>query len=306
MKTIPGVQDLGLFRVIGQPNLNLTVDREKASRYGLNVADIQDAIETAVGGKPVGEVLEGEQRYDLVVRYLPQYRTTMDAIRNIRLLAPSGERVALDQLCDINLRDGASQIYRENNSRYVAIKYSVRGRDLGSTVEEAIRQVNERVKLPPGYSLEWAGEYASAKEANARLAVIVPVTVAVIFFLLYSMFGSFKWAGLAMVSVALSPIGALFALYFTGTHFSVSSGIGTLALFGVASCFGRPAVSHEHQGVEEPYSGRAHQRLPEVARMVNVVLWTAVDRFGNRWSAARGGLVSLHWRKDWVRIPASS
>src|SRR6185437_5802000 len=150
-----------------------------------------------------GEVLEGEQRYDLVVRYLPQYRTTMAAIRNIRLLAPSGERVALDQLCDINLRDGASQIYRENNSRYVAIKYSVRGRDLGSTVEEAIRQVNERVKLPPGYSLEWAGEYASAKEANARLAVIVPVTVAVIFFLLYSMFGSFKWAGLAMVSVAL-------------------------------------------------------------------------------------------------------
>jgi len=234
MEGIRGVQDLGLFRVIGQPNLNVSVDRAKANRYGLNVADIQDAIETDIGGKAVGEVLKGEQRYDLVVRYQPEYRTTMEDIRNVRLVAPTGERVSLDQVCDIQMRDGASQIYRENNSRYVAIKYSVRGRDLGSTVEEAIREVGHRVKLPPGYYLQWAGEYASAKRANARLAVIVPVTVAVIFFLLYSMFSSFKWAGLALVSLALSPIGALFALYFTGTHFSVSSGIGTLALFGVA------------------------------------------------------------------------
>ncbi len=234
MQTVRGVQDLGLFRVIGQPNLNISIDREKASRFGLNASDIQDAIETAIGGKAVGQVLEGEQRYDMVVRYQPQYRTTVDSIANIRLLASSGERVSLAQVCNIKLLDGASQIYRENNSRYVAIKYSVRGRDLGSTVEEAIQRVNREVKLPTGYDLQWAGEYASAKRANARLALIVPVTVAVIFFLLYSMFGSFKWAGLAMVSLALSPIGALFALYFTGTHFSVSSGIGTLALFGVA------------------------------------------------------------------------
>jgi heavy metal efflux system protein len=234
MSSIPGVQDLGLFRVIGQPNLNISVDREKASRYGLNVSDIQDAVETAIGGKAVSNILQGEQRYDLVVRYQPEFRATPEQIKCIRLLAPSGERVSLDQVCNISFRDGASQIYRENNSRYVAIKYSVRGRDLGSTVEEAIRRVNREVKLPPGYYLQWAGEYASAKRANARLAVIVPVTVAVIFFLLYSMFNSFKWAALAMVSLMLSPIGALLALYFTGTHFSVSSGIGTLALFGVA------------------------------------------------------------------------
>ena len=234
MSSIPGVQDLGLFRVIGQPNLNISVDREKASRYGLNVSDIQDAVETAIGGKAVSNVLQGEQRYDLAVRYQPEFRATAEEIKCIRLVAPSGERVALEQVCNITVRDGASQIYRENNSRYVAIKYSVRGRDLGSTVEEAIRRVNREVKLPPGYYLQWAGEYASAKRANARLAVIVPVTVAVIFFLLYSMFNSFKWASLAMVSLVLSPIGALFALYFTGTHFSVSSGIGTLALFGVA------------------------------------------------------------------------
>ncbi|MGI9073645.1 MAG: efflux RND transporter permease subunit [Bryobacteraceae bacterium] len=234
MQRIQGVQDLGLFRVIGQPNLNVTVDLAKADRFGLNVSDVQDAIETAVGGKAQGQILQGEQRYNLMVRYRPQYRATADNIRGIRLLAPSGERVSLDQVCNIAMRDGASQIYRENHSRYVAIKYSVRGRDLGNTVEEAIRQVSAKVKLPLGCYLQWAGEYASAKRANARLAVIVPVTVAVIFFLLYSMFGSFKWAGLAMVCIALSPIGALFALYFTGTHLSVSSNIGILALFGVA------------------------------------------------------------------------
>ncbi|HEX4769490.1 MAG TPA: CusA/CzcA family heavy metal efflux RND transporter [Bryobacteraceae bacterium] len=234
MQNIKGVQDLGMFRVIGQPNLNLTVDRLKAARYGINISDVQDAIQTAIGGNAVGQVLQGEERYDLVVRYLPEYRTTVDQIRNVRILAPSGERVSLEQLCNVQVSDGASQIYRENNSRYVALKYSVRGRDLGSTVEEAIQRVGRDVKLPSGYYLEWAGEYASAKRANARLAVIVPVTVAVIFFLLYSMFHSFKWAALAMISLALSPIGALFALYLTGTHFSVSSGIGTLALFGVA------------------------------------------------------------------------
>ncbi|MBV9226257.1 MAG: efflux RND transporter permease subunit, partial [Acidobacteriaceae bacterium] len=182
----------------------------------------------------VSSVLQGEQRYDLVVRYEPQYRLTPDRIENIRLLSSSGSWVSLDQVCNINLRDGASQIYRENNSRYVALKYSVRGRDLGSTVQEAINRVNREVKLPTGYHLEWAGEYASEQRANKRLSIIVPITVAGIFMLLYSMFGSFKWASLVMVTVLLAPIGGIFALYFSGTHFSVSSGIGMLALFGVS------------------------------------------------------------------------
>lgn len=234
MSQIKGVQDLGLFRVIGQPNLNLVVDRDKADRYGINVSDVQDAIETAVGGKAVSQVLQGEERYDLVVRYLPQYRNTREAIESVRILAPSGERVSLAQLTQPAVRDGASMIYREANSRYVAIKYSVRGRDLGSTVEEAMRKVNQRVKIPTGYTLQWAGEYESAQRANKRLALIIPITVSVIFFLLYSMFSSFKWAGLVMVTVAIAPIGALLALFFTETHFSVSSGIGALALFGVS------------------------------------------------------------------------
>jgi cobalt-zinc-cadmium resistance protein CzcA len=233
MRRIRGIQDLGLFRVIGQPNLNLVVDRQKASRYQINIADVQDAIQTAVGGGVVSQVLEGEQRYDLVVRYLPQFRNTQEAIENIRLLSPSGERVSLAQLCTVQTVDGASEIYREGNSRYVAIKYSVRGRDLGSTVEEAIRKVGRQVKLPAGYRIDWAGEYASQKRSQRRLMIVLPITILVIFIILYTMFHSFKWAALMLANIAMAPLGGLLALLITGTHFSVSSGVGFLALFGV-------------------------------------------------------------------------
>ncbi len=234
MRKINGIEDLGVFRVLGQPNLNVRVDRAAAARYQINVADIQDAIQTAVGGNALTQVLQGEARYDLVLRYLPQYRDTQDAISKIRLLTPSGERVSLAQLCTISVTDGASEIYREGNRRYVAIKYSVRGRDLGSTVEEAIKKVNEQVKLPIGYSIDWEGEYASQKRANARLMIVLPITILLIFIILYTMFKSFKWASLIMATVAIAPIGGLLALWFTGTHFSVSSGVGFLALFGVS------------------------------------------------------------------------
>ena len=234
LSKIQGVEDLGVLRVLGQPNLNVTVDRAAAARYQINVSDVQDAIQTAVGGNALTQVLKGEARYDLTLRYLPKYRDTQEAIENIRLLSPSGERVSLAQLCKITEADGGSEIYREGNQRYVAIKYSVRGRDLGSTVEEAIHKVNERVKLPIGYSLRWEGEYASQKRANARLLIVLPITILIIFILLYTMFKSFKWALLIMVNVAIAPIGGLLALWFTGTNFSVSSGVGFLALFGVS------------------------------------------------------------------------
>ncbi|MGA9131515.1 MAG: CusA/CzcA family heavy metal efflux RND transporter [Candidatus Sulfotelmatobacter sp.] len=234
LSKIHGIEDLGVLRVLGQPNLNVTVDRAAAARYQINVADVQDAVQTAVGGNALTQVLKGEARYDLTLRYLPQYRNTQDAIENIRLLSPSGERVSLAQLCKITEADGGSEIYREGNQRYVAIKYSVRGRDLGSTVEEAIKKVNEQVKLPVGYGLRWEGEYASQKRANARLLIVLPITILIIFILLYTMFKSFKWALLIMVNVAIAPIGGLLALWFTGTNFSVSSGVGFLALFGVS------------------------------------------------------------------------
>jgi cobalt-zinc-cadmium resistance protein CzcA len=233
MRNIRGIEDLGLFRVIGQPNLDFSVDRDAAARYGINVADVQDAMQTAVGGNAVSQVLEGERRFDLVARYLPQYRDTEEAIEKIRLLAPSGERVSLAQLCHVQTLDGASEIYREANSRYVALKYSVRGRDLGSTVEEAIAKVKRQVKLPEGYTISWAGEYASQQRSQKRLMIVLPITILVIFMILYTMFHSFKWASLMLANIAMAPLGGLLALLVTHTHMSVSSGVGFLALFGV-------------------------------------------------------------------------
>src|SRR6202043_2048686 len=232
--TVKGVEDLGVFRVLGQPNLNVAVDRDAAARYQINVADVQDAVQTAVGGSALTQVLKGEARYDLTLRYLPKYRDTRDAIERIRLLSPTGERVSLAQLCKISVSDGASEVYREGNRRYVAIKYSVRGRDLGSTVEEAMKKINKQVKLPLGYRIDWEGEYESQKRANARLLIVLPITIFIIFIILYTMFKSFKWALLILANIAVAPIGGLLALWITGTNFSVSSGVGFLALFGVS------------------------------------------------------------------------
>jgi heavy metal efflux system protein len=234
MRGVKGIEDLGVFRVLGQPNLNVTVNREQAARYQINVADVQDAIQTAVGGNALTQVLQGEARYDLTLRYLPQYRDTKEAIESIRLLSPSGERVSLAQLCKIEEKDGGSEIYREGNQRYVAIKYSVRGRDLGGAVEEAMKRVNDQVKLSSGYHIDWEGEYESQKRADERLLIVLPITILLIFVILYTMFTSFKWALLILANVAMARIGGLLALLITGTNFSVSSGVGFLALFGVS------------------------------------------------------------------------
>jgi heavy metal efflux system protein len=233
MQGVRGVEDLGLFRVLGQPNLDFAVDRDQASRFGINVSDVQDAVQTAVGGNALSQVLIGEQRYDLVLRYLPQYRDTKEAIEKIRLLAPSGERVSLAQLTNAKVSDGGSEIYREENSRYIAVKYSVRGRDLGSTVEEAIQKVTKNIKLPAGYTIDWAGEYESQQRSQKRLATVLPITILLIFVILYTMFKSIKWALLILTNLAMAPIGGLLALLLTHTNFSVSSGVGFLALFGV-------------------------------------------------------------------------
>ncbi len=182
-----------------------------------------------------------------MLRYQRQFRDQKEAIENIRLLSPSGERVSLAQLCKIEERDGASEIYREGNQRYMAIKYSVRGRDLGSTVKESIEKVNDNVRLPTGYHIDWEGEYESQKRSTARLMMIVPITILIIFMIIYGAFGSFKWAMLNLVNVLVAPFGGLLALLFTGTHFSVSSGVGFLALFGVCVQTGVIMVEYINQ-----------------------------------------------------------
>ncbi len=248
MSRIPGMHDVKLLRDFGQPNLDLTIDRRQAARFGINVADIQDAVQTAVGGNAVSQVLIGEQRYDVAVRYQAAWRNTAQAIAKVRLLSPSGERVSLAQLTNVEIKDGAYDIYREQNSRYIAVTFNVRGRDLGTTVQDAIKQIGTSVKLPPGYTIGWSGEYESEQRAEKRLAFIVPLTVLVIFIILYSMFRSYKWALLAiLLNVGMARMGGLLALYITGTYLSVSSGVGMLALFGVSVQTGVIMVEYINQ-----------------------------------------------------------
>jgi cobalt-zinc-cadmium resistance protein CzcA len=280
MRTVKGIEDLGVFRALGQPNENFQVDRQQAARYQINVADVQDAIQTAAGGNALTQVLQGEQRYDLVLRYLPQYRDTRDALENIRLLSPSGERVSLKQLCTIEERDGASEIYREGNERFVAIKYSVRGRDLGSTVEEAIQKVNAQVQLPRGYHLDWEGEYQSERRAEARLFVIVPITVLLIFIILYTMFKSFKWALLILTAVMIAPFGGLLALLVSGTNLSVSSGVGFLALFGVSVQTGVIMLEYINQRRVRGYSIEGSAVEGAVLRLRPIMMTMLVATLG--------------------------
>ena len=280
MRNIRGVEDLGMFRVLGQPNLNFEVDRDQAARYGINVSDVQDSIQTAVGGTALSQVLVGEQRYDLVLRYLPQYRDTQEAIEKIRLLAPTGERVSLAQLTKVTETDGGSEIYRENNSRYVAVKFSVRGRDLGSTVEEAIRRVNAQVKLPAGYTIDWAGEYESQQRSQRRLMIVLPATLLAIFIILYIMFNSVKWALLIITNVAMAPLGGLLALLVTGTNLSVSSGVGFLALFGVSVQTGVIMVEYINQLRARGYTTRKSAVEGAVLRLRPILMTMLVATLG--------------------------
>jgi len=280
MRGIRGVEDLGLFRVLGQPNLEFSVDRDNASRFGVNVSDVQDVIQTAVGGNALTQVLKGEQRYDLVLRYLPPYRQTREDIERIRFLSPSNERVSLAQMTSVRVADGGSEIYREANTRYIAVKYSVRGRDLGSTVEEAIRKVGAQMKLPSGYTLDWAGEYESQKRSERRLLIVLPVTILLIFIILYTMFKSPKWALLILTNVAMARIGGLLALLVTGTNFSVSSGVGFLALFGVSVQTGVIMLEYINQLRAKGYSIEEAAVEGAVLRLRPIIMTMLVATLG--------------------------
>jgi cobalt-zinc-cadmium resistance protein CzcA len=220
------------------------------------------------------------ERYDVVVRYQEPYRRDPKAIGNIRLPCPSGERVSLAQLTSMEVQDGAYDIYREGNSRYISVTFNVRGRDLNSSVEEAMARIGQKVKLPSGYHLEWSGEYESSKRASARLAVIVPLTVLVIFILLYTMFRSAKWALLILTVVAMVPLGGLLALLLTGTHFSVSSGIGFLALFGVSVQTGVIMLEYINQLRARGYTAEDAAVEGAVLRLRPIMMTMLVATFG--------------------------
>jgi cobalt-zinc-cadmium resistance protein CzcA len=247
MATVPGMVDLGVFRELSQPNINIVADRDKISRYGLNVSDVQTVIQTAIGGNVAGQVVEGEKLFDIMVRYQPQYRSTLQQIKKITVTTPDGFRIPLDALCDIKVEEGAAIIFRKDTQRFIPIKFNVRGSDLGGTVKAAQEAVAKKVLLPPGYSMNWAGEFESERRAEARLAIIIPLTILAIFAVLYVVFNSAKWAGVVLTNVMMARIGGVLALFVTGTYFSVSSGIGFLALFGVSVQTGVFLISYIHQ-----------------------------------------------------------
>ncbi|MBX3235066.1 MAG: efflux RND transporter permease subunit [Nitrospiraceae bacterium] len=243
MRGIRGVKDLGIFRLVGQPNLLIQVDREASARYGLRISDVNAVVQAAVGGQGVTQVFEGERLFDLVVRFLPEYRRDAETIGNILVNTPDGARIPLKQLATIKTQTGAFLIYRENNERYIPIKFSVRDRDLESTVKEAQGKIAAAVELPERYRTEWAGQYDQLKEEQKRLLGIVPLSMLLILFLLYTTFNSFKNALLVLVTVPFALIGGVFALVLTGTNFSISAAVGVISTLGVAILGGLLLIS---------------------------------------------------------------
>jgi heavy metal efflux system protein len=232
---VDGIKELTLVQELGQPSLTVTVDRTKIAQYGLNVADVNALIEAAVGGTAATQVVQGERLFDLVVRLEPQFRETPEQIGNILISTPSGGQVPLREVANLQISNGASFIYRQDNSRYIGVQYSVEGRDLSGAVTDARKRVAAQVKMPPGYHAVWGGEYEEYTASRKQLAVVLPLTLAFIFVLLFGLYGNFSFPMITVVGVLVSaPIGGVLALALTGTPFSVSSGIGFLALFGVS------------------------------------------------------------------------
>jgi len=235
LQKVPGFTELTVVRELGQPSLIVETDREKIARYGINVADVEAVVQAAVGGQAATQVIQGEKLFDLVVRMQPQFRSSAHEIGDLLVGTPTGQQIPLKQLADIRQGNGASMIYRENNSRYIGVQYSIEGRDLERAVADGQAAVRKAVSLPQGYRLEWGGEYSEFLAAKDQLIVIGPITVLLIFLILFALYGNFKFPVIVVLSVILTePVGALLALRLTGTPFSVSSILGLLVLMGVS------------------------------------------------------------------------
>jgi cobalt-zinc-cadmium resistance protein CzcA len=253
---VPGITDLAVLRSLGQPTIRVDVDRVRAAHYGLAPGDINAVVQAAIGGQSAGDLYEGssDRHFPMIVRLAAPYRQSLDAIRRIPIAAAGSTgatiQIALQDVADVSLLSGAAFIYREQQQRYVPIKFSVRGRDLGGAVLEAQRAVESQVLLPGGYRLEWVGEFGNLQEAISRLTIAVPLAIALIVLLLYLNFGSLRDALLAASVIPMALLGGIFSLWVTGTPFSVSSAIGFVALFGIAAMDGILVLSYYHLSLE--------------------------------------------------------
>jgi cobalt-zinc-cadmium resistance protein CzcA len=233
LKTVNGIEDLGVIRLTGQPELRIELDQQKMAIFGTNTSDVQSVIEMAIGGKAATKLYEGERKFDIRIRYRPEYRNDEEAIGNLMVPAFKGGRMPLRELADVHTITGPAFIYRENNQRFIAVKFSVRGRDLGSTIAEAQQKVNDAIKVKKGMKIEWKGEFENQVRAQKRLAQVVPISIVIIFIILFITFGHARDAGLVLLNVPFALIGGIWALMITGTNFSISAGVGFIALFGI-------------------------------------------------------------------------
>jgi cobalt-zinc-cadmium resistance protein CzcA len=252
MAKVPGITDLGAFWVLGQPNLNIRVDRAKAARYGLNVSDVNNVVQAALGGTTATTLLESDRQFDVVVRLAPAFRKNLDDVRSLKVAVSTSAGnayIPLSELAAISLDTGASYIFRERNQRFVPIKFSVRGRDLAGAVEEAQQRIAENVKLPVGYRIEWSGEFEWLQQAKERLAVILPITLILIMILLYVLFNSIRDTFLSLLGLPFAISGGILALYITGLDFSVSAAIGFISLMGVSVMSGILIINGYYQVV---------------------------------------------------------
>jgi cobalt-zinc-cadmium resistance protein CzcA len=251
MEKVRGVTDLGIFHVVGQPNLNIKVDREKTARYGLNTGDVNTVIQAALGGTVATTLLEGDRQFNIQVRLAQNYRTSLETVGDIKVgytnAAGTNSYIPLRELTTITLDTGASYIYHEKSSRYIPIKFSVRGRDLGGTVPEAQDRIAKSIKLPTGYRIIWAGEFEDLELAKARLEVVVPISLIMILVLLYGLFNSLRDSLLALAGIPFAIAGGIVALYVSGLDFSISAAIGFVSLFGVSVMDGILMITYYNQ-----------------------------------------------------------
>jgi cobalt-zinc-cadmium resistance protein CzcA len=278
---VRGVTDVTLVQELGQPSLTIKIDRAKIARVGLNVDDVNKIISTAIGGDVATQVVQGDEEFDLVVRLDQKYRDNPEEIGNIHVLAPGGQQIPLKELTDISVTNGASFIYRESNSRYIGVQFSVEGRDLASAVDDAIKQVNQKVTLPQGYRADWGGEYSEYTASSRQLNLILPLTIFLIFLLLFLLYSNLKFPFITVAGVLLSaPVGGLLALWVTGTPFSVSSGVGFLALFGVSVLTAVVYISYVNELRKEGMPLAEAIRHGAILRLRPIMMTALVASFG--------------------------
>jgi len=292
MRGVRGVEDLGIFRSLGQPNVRITPDRVACGRYGINAGDVGAVVQAAIGGQAVTQVYEGERHFDLTVRWRPEDRRNLAVIRDIPVPTPDGTTVPLATVAQVTEEEGPSLIYREDQQRYVPVKFSVRRRDLASTIEEARAGIAEKVRLPYDTHLEWAGEINELKETNQRLVVIVPLTVLLIAFLVYTSVKDWKDTLIVLGGLPVAISGGVLALIVTGTNFSISAAMGFISIFGIAVQDALIVVTYAQRLWAEGHSVEDGALLAAKRRLRPVLMTTSVAMFGLTPAALSRGIGS--------------